>query len=79
MMTIMRGLLLAYDKDGEAGLKSAIEKEQGKPKMPDVVFSSLGIIQRKFREAGATACAEYLRDCLGNAQRRSSLLGATTD
>jgi hypothetical protein len=71
MMALMRGLLLAYDKDREAGLKSAIEKELAKPKIPDEIYSSLTIIQRKFREAGAPACAEYLRDCLATAQRRS--------
>jgi hypothetical protein len=78
MMAIMGGLLLAYDADREAGLKSAIEKELAKPEIPNVVFSSLGMIQQKFREAGATLTVQYLRDCLANAQRRSNLLGATT-
>lgn len=78
MMAIMGGLLLAYDADTEAGLKSAIEKELAKPEIPNVVFSSLGMIQQKFREAGATVTVQYLRDCLANAHRHSSILAADT-
>jgi len=78
MMAIMRGLLLAYDANREAGLKSAIEKEQAKPELPTEVSAHLSLIQTKLLEAGATMAAQYIKDRLANAQRRSNVLAGST-
>ena len=73
LVDIMRGLLFAYDRDGEAGLKSAIGAVTARPDLPSEIYSSATDIDQKLRKNGAAATVEYLKDSLANAQRHSTM------
>lgn len=74
LISLMRGLLRAFDEDGEPGLESAIAKEQSKRPLPIERMSYLSQIEQTLREKGASATVQYLRDRLANAQRRLTML-----
>ena len=70
---IIGSLLLAFDQNKEIGLKSAIDQEQIRTNLSSELSSSLREIQQRFQEKGAPATVQYLKDCLANGQRNSTI------